>query len=240
MDELDELINRYVSGEMAEAERADFNERLRRDKTLADRVALYRSVSENLSARFKTAQKKNQLKETLAQVDQDYFDQEKSTSGSAWYKWAAAACIVLLCGAFFYNNFFSSPQYDEFAVYEPMAIVERGETDVMKIKAQTTFNAGQYTNAIPYFDSLLAQDPANMEVLLYKGIALLEEDKAEQAEAIFNAVRDSNSVYTDEATWMLALSALKQKNYDRCKEILLQIDSGASVHRKASELLKEL
>jgi predicted Zn-dependent protease len=240
MEELDELINRYVSGDMDEVERAGFNERLRHDKTLADRVALYRSVSENLSARFKTAQKKNQLKDTLTKIDQEYFGQEKSTPGSAWYKWAAAACVALLCGAFFYNNFSSSPQYDEFAIYEPMAIVERGETDVMKIKAQATFNAGKYTEAIPYFDSLLTQDPENMEVLLYKGIALLEENRTEQAEIIFNAVRDSNSVHSDEATWMLALSALKQKDYDRCKEILLQIDSGSSVYRKASELLKKL
>jgi hypothetical protein len=86
----------------------------------------------------------------------------------------------------------------------------------------------------------LEADRENTELQLYKGIALLELDRYEEAEAIFTPIKNSPTAYQDKATWYLALSALKQKDYDKCKILLDQLPADSEYHNQAKEIQEEL
>ena len=55
-----------------------------------------------------------------------------------------------------------------------------------------------------------------------------------------NEIIKGNSAYKNTATWYLALSKLKQEDYDSCKSILLQIPNDYEDYDQVKILLDEL
>jgi predicted Zn-dependent protease len=156
-----------------------------------------------------------------------------------WYLWAAAASIALICAFLFYTSS-STPEYSAYAHYEPLALAERGNEDASTLKAQQAFNTRQYAEAVAAINVLLEQDGNNDALKIYKGISLLELDRVAEANSLFTEVSNTPSVYKDKALWMLALSALKQKEYKTCEDFLKKIPAGSPEYKQAQELLGEL
>ena len=233
-------IDRFLSSEMQGDERLAFEERLKRDGNLAEKLELYRSASEILSVKFKREEKEAMFKHNLAKiVAEKTAIKEGKVIKLNWYALAAAASVALLCLVLFYTKL-SKPDYDEFANYESITLVERGDENETKLQAQRAFNHHDYKFAVILFNKLLEGGDENAELELYKGIALLESDRINEANEMFYKVRNSKSIYKDRATWMLALSALKQKNYKKCESFLKEIPAGSAEYDNAQQLLDKL
>ena len=239
-EELYVLIDRYVAGELTAEERAAFNARLNTDTDFAEKVRIYQSLTNNLSSRYKGQQRENDLRETLSRIAANELEAGSNTRSLNWYYWAAAACVLIICGVFFYSSFDQQPSYAEFAIHEPLALAERSTADSVVIKAEESFNNKEYKQALSYFDQLLEDDQENAELQLYKGIVLLELNRFDEAERIFSVVQNSNSVFKTKALWYQALSKLKQNRYDECRTIAKQIPEGSDEYDNAQELLERL
>jgi len=233
-------IERYLGNDMSADERISFEGRLKNDHTLAEKLNLYRSASAQLMAKFRGEEQEQRFRKTLAGMEVSIATDGKKKA-IQFYGWAAAASIALLCVALFYTSSLK-PHYADYATYEPLTLVERGDDDdnAIKLQAQQYFNAKEYGKAIANLNELLRIDSANIELKLYKGIALLEIGQVEEANSLFEAVRSSNAVYKDKGTWMLALSALKQKDYERCESLLKEIPTDSPEYAAAQKLLNKL
>jgi hypothetical protein len=233
-------IERYLAGELTPEENKDFEDRVKTDPDFAEKVTVYRSLSENLKSRFSGGQDEQRLREILSAISKAEIT-KKSGKGISlhWYYWAAAASIALLAIFWFYITTPTLPEYSEYAFHESLSLTERGD-DSLNHQAEDAFNSAKYLQAIHFVNRLLQADPGNTELQLYKGVSLLELDRYAEAESIFNAIKNSDTVYRDKAIWYLALSALKQKDYDKCKALLDQLSPDSEDHSKAKEILKRL
>lgn len=234
-------MERYLANDLNPGEKKAFEDKIRSDQELAEKVALYQSLSEELRSRFSREQDEQRLRESLQAISNAEITKRSAHVISfQWYHWAAAASIALLAIAWFYTTTATLPEYAQYAFHESLSLTERGEDDSLKHHAESAFNAAKYPEAIHLFNTLLKTDPDNVELQLYKGISLLELNRHQEAEAIFLAIKNSTTIYRDKAIWYLALSALKQKDYNSCKAYLHQLSPDSEDHSKAKEILKSL
>lgn len=235
------LIERDLAGELNAEEKKSFEDRIKSDKDFAEKVLLYRSLNEKLRSRFLQEEEEQRLRTVLSEISKTEIPSGKNgkTIPLRWYHFAAAATIALLAIAWFYTSKLAVPEYSQYAFHGSLALAERG-IDSLQHQAEDAFNSKNYAEAIQYFNRLLEADPDNTELQLYKGVSLLELDQVEEAESIFNTIKNSNAVYKDKAIWYLALSALKQKDYDLCEALLEQLPENSEDYNKAEELLDKL
>jgi tetratricopeptide (TPR) repeat protein len=234
------LIEQYLAGELTPEENKAFEDRIKSDGVFAEKVDVYRSLSKNLRSRFSGEQDEQRLRESLQAISKaEIIKKSGKVISLQWYHWAAAASIALIAVFWFYTATPTLPQYSEYAHHGTLAIAERGD-DTPVHQAEDAFNSANYAEAIQHFDYLLQSYPDNTELQLYKGISLLELDRYKEAESIFDTIRNSKTVYQDKATWYLALSALKRKDYNKCKALLEQLPSDSEYHNNAKEILEEL
>jgi tetratricopeptide (TPR) repeat protein len=234
------LIEQYLAGELSPEETKAFENRIKSDPELAEKVGVYRSLSENLKSRFTSEQVERQLRESLSAIAKaEVGNKSGKVISLQWYHWAAAASLALIAVFWFYTTTSITPQYDDYSNHGSLSLAERGD-DSLKHQAEDAFNSGNYDQAISFFNRLLDADPDNTELQLYKGISLLELDRYKEAEAIFHVIKNSETIYQDKAMWYLALSALKQKDYDKCKTLLDQLSPDSEYHKQAEEIRKGL
>ncbi len=232
-------IDRYLANEMDAAERQAFEEQLRQDSELAEKLNIYMEASRSLTARQHSEASERAFRNTLTTLMEEEKENTASSAPTRWYIWAAAACITLAIAAVVYSVI-DKPGYAEYAHFQPMELTQRGNKAVLQKHAQEAFNTKNYDQAIVYLNSLLKDEPQNADLLLHKGIALLELNRATEADAIFKQITASPSVYRNQAQWLLALSALKQKDYDRCETLLKSIPEDADEYKEAQRLLDDL
>jgi len=232
-------IDRYLANEMDAAERQAFEEQLRQDSELAEKLNIYSEASQSLAAKQPTEASEQAFRNTLNALIEEEKQNSSSSAPTRWYIWAAAACITLAIVAVVYSVI-DKPEYTEYAHFQPLELTQRGSNAALQTHAQEAFNAKNYDQALVYINSLLNNDPHNADLLLHKGIALLELDRTTEADATFKQVSASPSVYRNQAQWLLALSALKQKEYARCETLLKSIPEDADEYKDAQRLLNDL
>lgn len=236
------LFEDYISGELSKGESTAFESRLKSDSEFKNAFNTYKEASEFLEHEFGNEEESIAFKNNLKSISDSYFE-EKTTSKKVikfnFYKYAIAACVALFMGIFIFNQF-SNPSYDDFMTYDTVSLTVRGNQEELKTKAEETFNKKNFSEAETYFTQLLELDNSNQELALYKGVTLLEQDKFDEADALFGKLSKSNSVFKNKGIWYLALSKLKQKEYDECAKILNTISEDVEDYKQAQKLLKKL
>lgn len=233
-------FDRYLAQEMQADERAAFELQLTNDAVFAEKFRLYREVLAIVGPRYQREDQEAAFRENVALIGQEeVVEKTGRTVNLKWYVWAAAASIALICAFLFYTST-STPEYSTYAHYEPLALAERGQEDASALKAQQAFNSQRYAEAVAAIDVLLEHDGNNDALKIYKGISLLELDRVDEANSLFREVSGGSSIYKDKALWMLALSALKQKDYKTCEDYLREIPEGSPEYKQAQDLLEKL
>jgi anti-sigma-K factor RskA len=235
------LIERYIAGELDAQEQKAFEERIKSDADFSEKVGLYRSASEHLAARFRNEDAERILAKNLTHIAENHLPADKSDNviSLRWYHWAVAASIAIVCIVLFTSSP-NKPEYSAYAEHAPLALTVRGENDSIKQQAEQAFNAKNYEQALLHLNQLLEADKNNTELQLFKGIAVMELDRAEEADAIFNTIRNSTTSYNDKALWYQGLNALKQKDYERCKTLLKELPESSEDYTKAQEIINDL
>jgi hypothetical protein len=183
-------------------------------------------------------QEREEFKENLAQISENHFNKKpKATGLKPWY-FAVAGSIIILFGLFFFN-YNQNPVFEDYNNPEQAAFAERGSEGGPLKQAETEFNSKRYSLAIPHFEAIL-QKTKTPEIQYFYAISLLEQSQFLKAEAVFNELKSGNSAYKEKAIWYLALSKLKQRDYESCKKLLQTISQDYQDYDEVQDLLDAL
>lgn len=232
-------FDEYLLGEMTVEDKLAFELQLKHRPDLAMAFEIYTELHHRLENKFGQANELQVFKENLKTISKAHFDQPKPKviALKPWY-YAVAASVAVLFGLLFLNEN-SNPTFEDYNEPETAFFTERGEADANLKLAQDAFNERKYKEAIPFFETILKTDKS-AEIAYFYGVALLEENRLPEAEAVFRTLKLGDSIYKDKAIWSLALSKLKQKEYKSCKELLLTIPEDYEGNDEVDRLLEAL
>lgn len=229
----------YLNNEMPQAEKELFEQRLNSDNQFRESFNLYKETTAMLENKFDS--KTIDFKENLKSISKTHFSENKEDKSRVInfkpFYYAIAASVVLAFGTWFMMQ--GNPEYGDFNQHENAYFTERGSIIKNLRLAQNAFNEKNYKVAIENFEIVL-KDYDKPEVRFFYGISLLEENRYSEAETNFTNIQEGTSVYKDKATWYLALSKLKQNQFEECKNYIKQIPEDAEDYEKAQKLLSKL
>lgn len=155
-----------------------------------------------------------------------------------------AAIIALSLGSFVYwiqnREHASSLQiYEKY--YQPYpAFINIRNASLLTITDQATrlYNSEKYEEALPLLIQIIKMEPDNVSVQFAAGIAQLETGQIEKATQTFSAIKDPE--FKEIAQWYLALTFVKQKDYENARTVLELIEKESYNYSKAQEILQIL
>ncbi|WP_310557389.1 tetratricopeptide repeat protein [Flavobacterium sp.] len=238
-DELYIAFESYLNNEMSTEEKNTFETKLKNDVSFSKNFNDYKETTAFVSHKFSSD--RTAFQENLKSIATNSSIEEKPKKSKViqlkTFIYAVAAVFVLFFGLqLFLNN---TPGYEDFDQHENANFVERGDVVKSLKLAQDAFNTKNYKEAIKYFEVVIKEYP-RPEVHYFYAISLLEDNQYAKSEFVLNEIIKGNSVYKNTATWYLALSKLKQKDYTSCKSILLQIPNDYEDYEQVKMLLEEL
>ena len=238
---LEDLIEKYYSGEMSSEEQRMFEERLDTDEELRHKAEAHRLLAETLKEieyreAFRTFK-------TLAES----LDRKKQKGASAlrrmrtvWY--AAAAVFVLAVGAYAYLQFTAEERLFSryFTVYENVGQFRDEQKPVPENyrKGMEYYDGGDYKQAFVWLQKADRESTDLLEIPFYAGMAALASGRAEEASAYFQKAATEGR-FAEPAEWYLALSYVKQGKTEAAKKTLQNIERSSSSYREKAKMLRE-
>ena len=233
------VFDQYLQRELSPQAQLSFEKDLAENRELASAFETFQKVQGQLANKYGNEQERNAFVANMKAIS---IQQAKTTPPKVVlfkpWMYAVAASVVVLMGLFVFESN-SNPNFEDFNQHENAYFMERSEANETLKKAEIAFNAKEYARAIPIFEALLKVNKTP-EIEYFYGIALLENNKIEKSEVVFEALRSGNSIYANKAIWSLALAKLKQKDYKSCKEILLTIPADYENYDQVQDLLQQL
>lgn len=232
------LFENYLSNELSAEEKINFEKQLSEDTELATAFEIFKELNLHLENKFGNAKELKAFKKNLKSISKEHFKTKKPkvVSLKPW-QYAIAASIAILVGLFVFQNI--NPSFDDYNNPEMATFVERGDVNENLKLAQDAFNDKNYKTAISHFEAVLKANKSP-EIQYFYAISLLEDNQFQKAETNLAELKSGTSIYKNKAIWYLALSKLKQKDYDSCKEILQTIPDDYEDYDQVQELLNEL
>jgi len=232
------LFGQYLENELSAEEKTDFEKQLDEDQEFASAFETFKDLNLHLENKFGNANELKAFKKNLKSVSKQHFKTKKPkvVAFKPW-QYAIAASIAILVGLFVFQNI--NPSFEDYNNPEMATFIERGDVNENLKLAQDAFNAKNYKTAIPHFESVLKVNKSP-EIQYFYAVSLLENDEFQKADTNLLELQSGTSVYKNKATWYLALSKLKQKEYDSCKAILQTIPDDYEDYDQVQELLNEL
>ncbi len=243
MDEQDyTLFEDYLLKALSETEKEAFETRLSTAPAFKQRFNTYKELSAFLEHTFENEAASTDFKNNLKAISSKHFKKQQATKKGIQFKpwqYAMAASIALLIGITLFNKL-SHPVYADYANYDSISLTVRGNEDGLLKTAENAFNKKDFAKAEVAFKELLLTDEKNSELQFYRGVTNIELNNFAMADWLLKGLKDGHSVYKTKATYYLALSKLKQKQYDAAVEILKTIPDEAEEHKLAQKLIKKL
>jgi len=242
MNEKDYIeLNKYLAGELSEAEHNAFAVRIANEPDLQKELAWQQETNAFLQRKEEV----NDLKKTFSSVGNDFFKEEKTEAKVVKMrsrKWlglvgiAAAAALLF----FIFNPFASPDLYQQYSNPTAISLLDRNEVIANAREAETAFNAGEYQKAYAFLSAFLSKNQDNIQALLAKGIAATEIENYKEAEQIFQDISSGKTLLKEEGTWYLALMYLRKGELENAKTELEKIPTTSKRYEEAKSLLKDL
>ncbi|MCK4561494.1 MAG: hypothetical protein KAT78_01180 [Flavobacteriaceae bacterium] len=235
------LFEDYLNGTLAQNEKTSFEERLKKDTLFNNEFNTYKELSSFLKNKFENEEASISFKANLKNISNKHFEKQKPSKKIIQFKpwqYAIAASFLLFFGIQYFNS--TTPNYNNFTSYDTISLIVRGSQNELLSNAEKAFNENDFAKSEIYFTQLLETNIDNNELKLYKAFSQIELNKFKDADTTLSILSKGNSVYKNKATWYLALSKLKQKDYKACLAILKTIDTEADDYKNAKKLLKKL
>lgn len=221
-------IENFLAGEMSEAERVDFENRLRSDTELSSLFELYRSIELGMIQDQQTEVKRQELQSALDELGKKYFAPGILSAGNgkapvvpignrrSYSKiLAIAASVVLILAAYFV--FFDKPDARQLAdsyVKDNLSILSQtmdGAKDSLQ-QGIAAYNDKAYAKALEIFDALYAAHPENTDALLYAGITRLATGDHDAAISKFSALSAQKHLFSNPGLFLKAVTLLQRDN----------------------------
>ena len=220
-----ELIEKYVNGEMSDAERKAFEDNLTDDTKLANELLSYQKSRLAIKAAIR-----QEIREDTGKALQDWKNKKKRRTRRI-YRWSIAATILLITAigiSFFIGNKQTVSPDQLFAAHFELPKVSNIRTNSSDHpifeQAVTAFYEKSFTTVLDLL-SPQATDPdisLSSDALIMLGVSHLALNNLSQAINVLQKVDSSGSLYQD-AEWYLALAYLKNGQTNEAKQILGKI-----------------
>jgi len=252
-DTLKIQINKYLTGELSEADVTNFEVLLQKDEALRQQVAFYKDLDDTLSATAKSEKDFDKIADLLDNLGNEYIvanssdnevvkqnttiETKKPQASIIRYLFpiAAAAAAFFLLPMLFTGDV--SPQElanKNYKVYEANFSTKNTVTDLSK--AEQLYNNKQWAVA----RDLFMKYPNNTKAQITKGNCEYQLQKYDDAIATLLPIAAANNDYSESASWYLALSYLQKDDKAKAFDALENITNGSSYYNKAQKLLKKL
>lgn len=238
-EELYITFENYLHNEMTLEEKTTFENQLQNDDKLREQFELFKETTQFLELKF--SNETVDFKKNLKSISENHFadtTKKKSKVISLQSKWFAIAAMLVVFIGVWYLNSSGNPSYSDYNTHNEAHFVERSEGNPNLKMAQDYFNTKDYHKASETFSKM--ERLTNPETQLYYAISLIETNDYPKATILLENISNGNSVFKDDAIWYLALSSLKQKNYDDSKKYLKQISKDSEKYNSAQKLLNDL
>ncbi len=258
-----EQIASYLNDQMDEAEKAAFEASLENDTELASFVttcasleSVYNENTWNIQSNASAEEVKalaNQFRtDDVADLSKKIRDiQQQNTTNkskkSYFYAISSAVAVAAVLTLFYFSFMQSITATDAFKEYHNWnalpSFVEKGDTEDMRAKAQSLFQAEKYQEALTIFKEYEQESTTyDPKIQLYIGVCFLELENYHEAIQTFDALQNSNTLDNHKAYWYTALTYLKQNNAETAKNVLNTLVKNPTNYNyeKAKELLKKL
>lgn len=239
------FIERYLAGEMDEAEKQWFRKELSENKKLRKEVELRRRTDAILKNQDLMSLR-NKLIMIEEKREKDVNDKKPGHRMGIKYAAAVAGLIIIVSIAFLSKKNLSSDEIIE-KLYRPYEAATNVRSDKLVLNqdynlALEYFNVHDYRNAAFYFKRVLEKEPGNMHSVLLNGISNFEiENYPDAKDSFLNVIGNNNNYYIDHAQWYLALCYIKTDEMAKAVEQLTEIQKSNTVYRKsARKILRSL
>ncbi|WP_295116789.1 hypothetical protein [uncultured Chitinophaga sp.] len=236
-----EQIDRYLSGDLNGEELRDFEQRLLEDANLRKALGTQRELQDTLHRELFPDQRQQAFMQTLASHRGSVADQtQKRREQIPRYVIAATAMAAMIAGLLFFSPW-QKDLYHQYSSVEMVSPAERGEHNEGRLlKAVELFNDKEFASAIPLLGEALTGDSTNAYARYYRGIALMETSQLPEARTDLQKVFDGNSLFKYDAAFYMALTYLKEDDFNNSRVWLQKIPEDAANYEKAQKLLNDL
>ena len=237
------ILNDYFNGLLLPEEARNVQARTASDPAFKEEF----SLREKMEAFPRQEAEREAFAASLKTLGADFFQENKmgKTGGqpltlarSNVRRWMAlaASITVIATAIWFLTKPSGEPSYRQYAQHAPLSLTVLGNTEQAKTDAEKAFNEKKYALALTSLSKVLADEPDNITAQLYRGICLLELNRAAEARAIFEPMSAGNSAFREEAQWYLALSYLQENNLAACKAELAKIGPDSPHYENAQKI----
>lgn len=238
------FIERYIAGEMNEAEQSWFLRELEGNARLREEVAL-RKKTDNVLKNHDLIQLRNKLS-AIEKSREHRVPSKTSKRLPIGIAAAITGLIILSSIAFFGSKHLSNDEIisQYYKSYEGISVSRSSQTD-----SNTDYSTGldyynihDYKNAALYFSKVLGSDPENMESTMFYGTSSFEVKNYPEAKRSFTKVIDNNNnLFIEDAEWYLALCYLKTNDMKKAADELTVIKKSKSIYSSdAAKILKRM
>ena len=234
----EDLIRRYLKGELSESEEQSFELRRQNDSDFSSLVDEFQSLQKGIRLA-----KRDALKQRLQEIEST----EKSKSNFMRVAIAASIAILLgIGGTILWNQLQTTPEQLYAEYYEPYPNVhapitrDAGVTSALE-QAFEHYELEEYQEALEGFNYELTQTD-DQDVLFYKGMTLIQLERDKDAMDILKKVDKNNTAYYPQLLWYQALLYIKMDQPENAKVQLEKLKSMKSGYKtkKVIELLNKL
>ena len=227
-----ELIDNYISGQMDVEDVSIFESFIQKDEDLHAEVNLVRELNDFQQFSVQEAE----LKTTLNNIRNK--PQPKGNVIKFLIFFVLAATILFLFLKTL-NQGSVTESYGPIAMAEPLEIITKSDNNFKDLRVmQDLYNSQEYKSAYPYILSYLQSNPGDLDVILAKGISLMEMEKFSDAHDVYSQIESLNP-RVKKYKWYMAINYMKEGQNDKAKSLLSEIQSEQSYnHNKVSELLE--
>lgn len=239
------FIERYLSGEMNEAEKDWFQNELAKNEKLRKEITL-RQLTDSALRNHDVLQLRNKLT-GIATRKAEEVPVKKSRKHKTMIR-AAIFTGLILCGSLALINNRDMPTdeiFDRYYQGYDMTTPIRSVRDASNSDYSTAleyFNIKDYRNAAYYFSKVLSSDSRYMESVMMIGVSRFEEENYPDAQLSFKEViEDNKNLFVEDAQWYLALCYLKTDEKDKAINSLKYIKQTGSIYsRNAKKILRKI
>jgi tetratricopeptide (TPR) repeat protein len=245
-DGINDLIQRYLQGDLSNKERLDFEEIIKRAPFLNEDISLYWKLSNIISDSeleiFKKKLEKIHAKHFVPPVTTKFVINKK-----LYY---AAAIILIFISIGFYllkpQNIDTQSLFVEF--YKPLSeinvsrSVENKDSIILLKDAIDYYNNKNYVAASNLFKKIVFNNKKNHIAKLYLGLCGIELNSLKFAKEHLKSLLNANEMFfSEKAEWYLAMVYLKEEKIDDAKVFLKVIVKRKGEYSKAaSSILKRI
>lgn len=233
------LAVKYVEGDLNEMEHKAFEEALMHDGELQGYLVSYREINCNLGEQLKEVLTFPRFKSYKSERNEEYYLAEKISYGLdyLWFSvWGLVAVIALLIWQPWKSNL-----YDEFG-YDNKVVASK----LVDAPYQGFETAAKFLEKKHYYEAKLIvskkflQNPEDFKLASCYAMVLIADNRLETGREILFPFVQKNSIYKNDAAYMLALTYLKAGDVNSCKNWLRKIDKASNYYQQSVQLLDRL